>query len=415
VKVFNDKFRALPQFKGLESGHVFDTNVYTQAVYELFGRDVLVGKSLGIANADLDALRQFMYEQMATRKYIGGAAEWQRHTAALLAAAPDEATRKMLSYAFEEADYAYRSGRRAIAKSMGVAEEALHAAEGSNALLRATNQAYERLLSDIGQWRTEMTRLQQLMTGQLGKLPPAPSEFLERYPGWRAGWEELTKLNKSAEFDALAKTWVDRLAYKLREKQGQALFFASEAYQDEGTILHVVKDLQEAKRGKLITLAKLSGGEGSRASKVLSQVDGRGALNSMMENLANLRKELRHADDASKAAAKGGKYFIRVLDAGHESGIEVVQILGEDLVKQTIGVDALRASVDKVGAFLKETGTSAEAYVQAIEAAHEKLGIEMVKHKDITSFAARLRSLFDDVPGAAEATQKAAAIGERLR
>src|SRR5205823_928454 len=65
VKVFNDKFRALSEFKGLESGHVFDTNVYTQAVYELFSRKELVGKSLGIANADLDALRQLMYEQMA--------------------------------------------------------------------------------------------------------------------------------------------------------------------------------------------------------------------------------------------------------------------------------------------------------------------------------------------------------------
>jgi len=51
VKVFNDKFRALAEFKGLESGYVFDTNVYTQAVYELFSREELAGRALGIATA----------------------------------------------------------------------------------------------------------------------------------------------------------------------------------------------------------------------------------------------------------------------------------------------------------------------------------------------------------------------------
>jgi hypothetical protein len=417
VEVFNNKFRGLAQFKGLESGHVFDTNVYTQAVYELYGRKELVGSTLGIANADLDALRQLMYERMATRKYIGSVAVWEKNKAALLAAASDDGTRKMLADAIEEAEYAYTSAESAIAKRMGVTgEEALHAAQGSNALLNATNKEYERLLGDIGQWRTERTRLQQLMTGAASRLPDAPTEFLERYPGWRNGLLEVLKLKgvagKESEFQELAKTWADRLAYQLRKKQGEALFYASEAYQDEGTILHVVKDLQEAKRGKEITLAKLQGGA---VSKVLDKLDGRGALNSMMENLANLRKELGHADDAARAAAKGGKYFIRVLDAGHEAGIDVVKILGEDLVKQTIGVDASRASLEKVIAFLKESKTAPEAYVKALELADERLAVEMAKHKDITGLAGRLRKLFDDVPGAAEATQKSAAIGEVAR
>jgi hypothetical protein len=412
VKVFNDKFRALPQFGGLESGHVFDTNVYTQAVYELFNRDLLVGKSLGIANADLDALRQLMYGQMATRKYIGSMAKWEKYKAALLGGAADDATHKMFTYTFEEAEYSFNAARKAIAKEMGAAgEDALHAAEGSNDLLRATNKAYEKVLGDIGQWRTEMTRLQQLMTRESDKLAAVPAEFLDRYPGWRAAWNELQKMERGEQFDSLAQTWIERLAYQLRKKQGEALFYASEAYQDEGTILHVVKDLQECQRGKLITFAKLSGGEGSRASKVLSQTDARGALNSMMENLANLRRE--HTDDAMEAAAKGGKYFIRVLDGGHEAGLDVVNIVGADLVKQTIGVDSLRASVPKVATFLQESGTSDAAYVKALEDAHEKLGVEMVKHKDITNLAARVRSLFDDVPGAAEASKKAAAVGER--
>ncbi|HEV2547300.1 MAG TPA: hypothetical protein VGU20_08175 [Stellaceae bacterium] len=417
VKVFNEKFRGLSQFKGLESGHVFDTNVYTQAVYELYRRKVLVGTSLGIANADLDALRQLMYERMATRKYIGSVAAWQKNKAALLAAATDDATRKMFADAMEEAEYSYDAAQSAIAKRLGVTgEEALHAAQGSNALLKATNQEYERLLGDIGQWRTERTRLQQLMTASPSRLPDAPVEFLERYPGWRNGLLELLKLKgvagKESEFKALAETWADRLAYQLRKKQGEALFYASEAYQDEGTILHVVTDLQEAKRGKEITLAKLQGGP---VSKVLDKMDGRGALNSMMENLANLRKELGHADDAAHAAPKGGKYFIRVLDSGHEGGLDVIKILGEDLVKQTIGVDASRASLEKVGAFLKESKTTPEAFVKALESADERLGVEMVKHKDITSLAGRLGKLFDEVPGAAEATQKSAAIGAVAR
>jgi hypothetical protein len=273
-----------------------------------------------------------------------------------------------------------------------------------------------------------MTRLQQLsadviegcrkLPASCKTLPEAPEAFLERYPGWRAGLAELRRLSAAgnrAEFDALAKTWFDRLVYKLRAKQGEALFFASEAYQDEATILHVVKDLQEIGRAKLITFAKLSGG--SRSSQVLASIDqtSRGALNSMMENLANLRKELGHADDAAAASAKGGKYFIRVLDGGHEAGIEVVKVVGEDLVKQTIGADALRANASKVSEFLKASGTSDKAFVKALGDAHERLAVEMVKHKDMTEMAARVRSLFDDVPGAAEATKQAAAIGERVR
>jgi hypothetical protein len=53
---------------------------------------------------------------------------------------------------------------------------------------------------------------------------------------------ETAKNIEKREVDKLAKEWSDRIIYKLREKQGQALFFASEAYQDEGTILHVVKN-----------------------------------------------------------------------------------------------------------------------------------------------------------------------------
>jgi hypothetical protein len=422
VKIFNGKFRALEKFKGLESGHVFDTNVYTQAVYELYQRNVLVGKTLGIANADLDALRQFMYEQMATRKYIGDAAAWAKYTDALLKAAPDGATRKLLSSTFEEAEYAYKAAREAVAQKLGAAagaaEEALHTAEGTNQLLRATNHAYEEVLSDIGQWRTEFQRLQQLQTGQLGKLKDAPGDFLERYPGWRADLKRLQSLRAAGntkEFEELAATWRDRLAYKLREKQGQALFFASEAYQDEATILHVVNDLQEGKRAKSITFAKLTGE--ARASDILRKIDQtkRGALNSMMENLANMRKELGHASDATKAAAKGGKYFIRVLDAAHESGMDLKKLFGEDLIKQTVGVDGLRANVDKVAAFLKQSGSSDSAYVKAIEAAHEKLGMEMVKHKDITEMASRVKSVLEGFPGAAEAAKKAAAVGEKGR
>lgn len=425
VKMFNEKFRALPEYRGLESGFVFDTNVYTQAVYELFQRKTLTGASLGIANADLDALRQMMYEQMATRKYIGGTAAWEKHTAALLAAAPDEATRKMLKYTFEEADYAYKAARSSIARQLGVkGEEALHAAEGTNALLRATNNSYENLLGDIDLWRNESLRLQRLTAGvteEYGPMGAAAERYarlrdglLERYPGWREGFKELTAFKAAgneAEYEALAKTWRDRLAYQLRKKQGEALFYASEAYQAEASILHVVSDLQGEKRAKLITLAKLSGSDATRASKFLTRTDARGGLNSMMENHANLLKELHHAEDAEKAATKGGKYFIRVLDAGHESGIDVIKVAGKELVEQTIAVDALRADSKKVVEYLRSRGTTEGAYVEALEAAHERLGIEMVTHKDITSFAGRLQNLFEDMPGAAEATQKAAALG----
>ena len=209
VELFSQEFRALKEFKRLESGFVFDTNVYTQAVYELFDKNLLTGKSLGLANGDLDAVRQLMYEEMAVRKYAPNLDEWSKYKSGLLSAAPDTATKKMLSSTFEEAEYAFSAARSRIAKKLGVnGDAALHAAEGTNAMLAATNDAYVEVLRDIGQWRKENTRLQQLWLGEVSKLREPTAEFLERYPGWRYHWEELNRLKKSgdtAAFETLAR------------------------------------------------------------------------------------------------------------------------------------------------------------------------------------------------------------------
>jgi hypothetical protein len=79
------------------------------------------------------------------------------------------------------------------------------------------------------------------------------------------------------------------------------------------TTLHVIKDLEKSKRAQFITFEKLTGD--ARQSKVLKDIDGtaRGALNSTMKNLANLRKELPHADDANAAAAKAASVLFACL------------------------------------------------------------------------------------------------------
>jgi hypothetical protein len=78
---FNQRFRSNPQF-GVESGTLFDTNVYTNPVYEIVA---------GVMDADTsllnrDDIRQFMYDQMAMVKYMQGD-QWADHVQAMLDAA----------------------------------------------------------------------------------------------------------------------------------------------------------------------------------------------------------------------------------------------------------------------------------------------------------------------------------------
>src|SRR5262249_28268207 len=160
VMLFNEKFRSDPRFGHLESGTVFDTNVYTHPVYELFHARTANGSSLALEPLQQDELKQLMYDQMATHKYLDDAT-WAEHKSRLIKAATTEDRRQVLEYALKEAETAKRAARNVIA---GKLDRSIEFIEHSNpnALLRATNDAYGEVLNEIDKLRIESRRLEKV-------------------------------------------------------------------------------------------------------------------------------------------------------------------------------------------------------------------------------------------------------------
>ena len=115
VAKFNERFRGLN--KNLESGVVFDTNIYTNPVYKMFTRRALSGSGLALSSAQMDALQQVIYEQMAARKYAKNPAEWELHKARMLKT-NDDATKSIMQYVLSEAEDAHIAAQEALHKKI---------------------------------------------------------------------------------------------------------------------------------------------------------------------------------------------------------------------------------------------------------------------------------------------------------
>ena len=376
VAKFNERFRA--QY-GFESAYVFDTNIYTDPAYKLFKSRALNAGGLALGNVEMDTVRQFVYDQMATRKY---ALElWEAHKA-LLKAKSAPASQAMLDYAFKQAEAADAEARAIIATYQG-------AATGHDAEFKALNLAYADVLGQIDTWRLEMVRLDGMFvsTSKFKALPPP--EFLDKFPKYKTKVEEVTALiakGDTVNANLLRNAMEEEVMAQIRDTQGVALYFASEAYQSEGTIIHVVDELQ-------------GGGGFKRATKlkdllgppVKTPLDALSYINSFNENRANMYKELGHMGfygHGKKAAgktlaAKGSKYFVRQLDAMKQAGVNLREQVGEELIALTAKIDAVRGNEDTVAALLAAANLDGDAYIERMLKASDTLAVAGVNHRSL--------------------------------
>jgi hypothetical protein len=390
---FNEKFRSDPRFKNLESGTVFDTNVYTDPVYSLFKGKTADGRSLALEPLQLDELRQFMYDQMATRKYLTDD-EWARHVARMIDGAPAE-MKDVVKYAMSEAQQGNASAQSLINKKLAPLGKNIENAD-ANSLLRATNDAYGDILSDIDKLRTESRRLEKL--GRDSKLEDFVTD--PRVIELTGGRDYLTVLKKiegligtnrpeaKGVIDSLKGQLQELIAKQARSKQGIALYFASEAYQTEGAIAHVVGELQEA--GRQIKLEQLL--SNARGKEIIREgkLNSGQYLNSFYENRANMFKELEHAKDLAGAfgdpryaAAKAAKYFVRQLDAVNQSGIRLQGVMSEDVIELTVKIAKDKDKLEAVVSLLKGKEFTGDRFVKAVEEASNQISVKALGNSPV--------------------------------
>lgn len=431
VQEFNSRIRKV--LGGSESGAVLDNNFYTDPVYNIYKLGGEAGAG-GVTPAQLDTARQFFYQQMAGVKYRVPK-QFDVFRQRMLSRLPEGARRffdDMLDQAqgaqalaqerinkrLEEAKKAAAQAEEAlraanptlrVPKRLSEAEkaaaEAKEARRAASATLRATNELYGDTLSSIHGYRQLVDYLDAVIGGGGKSLSSAPvpavlqsTEFSKQLgiiqemisaPGTRA-----------AGLDALKKLR-DRAVLNLRNEQGLALYYASEAYQAGDTIKHVVKEIQKGGH-RFDPVAAL---KGQRPSNLDITPDG--YINSYYENGSNLVKELngKHVLDEATGALKSGlepsyleaaatksaKYFVRQLDAANAAGVDLNKLTdAEQLLTATARLDAARDSPAKFNDVLKEFGWTHEEYVQRVLAANDYLDAQVVGQSSLTGIAGSL-------------------------
>jgi len=399
IRKFNDKFRKrFGDEIGVESGTYFDTNVYTDPAY----------KSFYTADSDLDkmlppelrdATKQFEYDQMATRKYSTDQ-QWENHKKTLLENVPEE-SRDMVERVLknsemmhEEAYLSLTEKRLQLMKKRELTFEELKLDDNikDDLFLRAENELYADNLEEIHRLRVEQQRIEEMGSPGFNAKSSEP-DFLKQNPLYEHSLkniEEAIQAGKMDEVEEIKKYWQHEFGSKIREKQGQALYFASEAYQTQGAIDHVVGELQGASNFKKeLSAERLKGPRDADLSRPGRLTDEQ-YRNSYYENRANMQKELNHiresrSPDVQKMAAKVGKYFPRQLDAAWESGINLTQQFQnnpelEDIIELAIEVDKRRSNSEDIHKFLKSQKISEVDFVKRAEKASEMLSAEIIKN-----------------------------------
>ncbi len=442
VREFNRQFRK--RF-GAEPGLVFDTNVYTEPAYSFF-KAPKSGRPKKLSPVQEDAVRQTLYKETATRRYLDDD-QWQAHKSSLLAGATDDEARA-LRYAFDQVEGNFDAVVRGIDKKMAdlaggrgelnrlqkAFDDAKAAGDAKTATklgdqleqlkLRAANERYAEILESVDGFMDEFHRLQNADLAALGKgglldganpklaklgkdgtgSPSAYGKALTQIEDLakeaadirRAGGDPSEALAKA---EALRSQWLDRMSGQIRNRQGQALYFASEAYQTDGAIAHVVGELQAG--GRKISVDSLN------APPVKSKLTPGEYLDSLAENRANMFKEMTGArdpgtgefKDANKAAAKAAKYFIRQLDAAHQGGLKLADLPDQRVIEATVAVDAVRGDLDKVAQALADLGLDAKSFAKMTEEASNNLNVQAFQKGALRRNAKQIADYARDVDG----------------
>jgi hypothetical protein len=310
----------------------------------------------------------------------------------------------MLEFAFKQAEDG-NSRAAAIVKAFQGGQT------GANAEYQAANKAYAQVLGEIDGWRLEMRRLEGVFIENDAFTARLPDDMLKKFPVYSERIKALQAMVDAKDFknaEILRTAMEYEVVGQLRDTQGIALYFASEAYQADGTINHVVVELQGASK-RTITL------DGLLATGKDAKLDSLGYLNSFNENRANMFKELGHLGlfggklaAGEKLAAKGSKYFIRQLDAMRRAGCDLNQLVGKDLVEATFKVNAVRGDLDKVKAVLEAAGMTGESFANGVRQASDRLAAAGVQERQFADLAKFLTPDIEDLnrlEGTATATR----------
>ena len=300
---------------GRESAYGADTNVYTKPVYNMF------------PGLRADVLAQDAFAYLATRKYANDA-EWADFRKQVL---NDNVRPEVRDRLKELLDWAER-----------------------------TNSEFEKAIAD----KKEALSL-EIYTGP--DLDAAAQNRL-----YEAALRDLIKLKDAYEAET-SPAIRRKLAQRLRNAQAKALYFASEAYQTNAAITHVVANTQAARRP--ITARMLLGEVPPDPLKVpMTKAEGR---QSFFEQLANTLKEFNHAHNFETApaesfnglAGKVAKYFVRALDGARIGGVNLKRY--GDLVKATIEIEANRSTPKELGDVIGEryTRDGAREFIRAVKKA----------------------------------------------
>jgi len=392
VRRFNARFR--DRFRG-ESGIVFDTNVYTDPAYTFLPVRSAEAGVRDLSPLARDHYRQGLFQEAKGRRYMTDA-QWRAHKEAKLSGAT-AVERRALERMFAKVEANHRQTEAwkdaALARRLGGTEalQRLHQstdpadARRLKALeLELFNHRYEDLLAAVDLHAREYRRLSNLdLRGGAGNPAEGAAAELARGTAYgraleqmqaaldeaavlRAGGNRRAALLKEAEADALRLEWSERLAAEVRAGQGEALYFASEAYQTDGTIAHVVGELQAG--GRAVSVETLR----SPPRPTLSRES---YLASLHENRADMYKELNglrspqtgSLADPDKAAAKAAKYMLRQLDAAHQAGLRLADLPDRQLIEASVALDRARGSLADVQQALAAQGLDGRSYVEMAE------------------------------------------------
>ncbi|MDQ7080209.1 MAG: hypothetical protein Q9M41_06025, partial [Paracoccaceae bacterium] len=316
VLLFNERFRArwgkAFGIGGVESAGRLDTNVYTYPRYREY-----VGN-------EKDVVSQETAAQLGVRRYSTDA-EWQAHRKRVLDAL--EGTKKaQMRDILDRVEQGYAEAQRKLEK--------LSAGGGENARTFAANTLYGKSLKRIIELR-----------------------------------ENFANAKTEAERS--------RIAQQIRDTQAKALYFASEAYLTEAAINHIVFNTQMA--GRKITAETLLSAKIEKLELPMTKNEAR---QSLFEQLGYLLHQYSHyqgyektPEKAVKLAGKLSKYFLRMLDAAHLSGVDLRPI--EKLVELTVKVEKDRGNTEKLAELLP--GEKAAEFARDVRKAMEWLTGEVYR------------------------------------
>jgi FtsZ-binding cell division protein ZapB len=285
VKEFNDTFRA--QF-GMESGTVFDTNVYDKGdAMPIKGveTDPVIVEAQSRAEVGNDAI-QDVAALVKVRRYMPDdekgnptkSTAWDQYVIRVQGAVTDAGQRAAFVERAKLAQKQYEDSETAIAAKI---QELMNAGGGGNAddiRLQASNALY---------------------AAELAKVQALRQKRIEEVAAYKDEQNPRLKERHMKE--------IERLTLEIKSAMSMSLNFANEAYNSEGALLDIVGNQQ----GALAAALQVPG-----AQKKLTDQE---KLSSFNEQYGDALKDLQHyGAEPETCGVQVSKYLVRFIKVGKE-------------------------------------------------------------------------------------------------